>query len=426
MRIQQLEIDLAAKQDAFRALHRDLTALFDAENRESTAEERARLQALLDEAKAIKVKVDRAKSDAAMAAEIDALYQRAATPTGQSNSILRSSTGAVVRPTERQIQTLGTQWTNSEAMDFFKKGMHRTGGARWASPTVELEMHATTLSEAAGSGGPLVIPQYLPGILPLLFKRLMVADLLASGTTNSNAIVYMKETTFTNAATPVAEGAAKPESALIFAQVTELVSKIAHWLPVTEEMLEDVAAIASYIDARLRLGVALAEEDQLLNGNGTPPNLLGLLNRAGLATPIAQGVAPDTAADAIFRQVAAIATTSFVYPDGIVINPTNWANIILMKTSQGAYIAGGPFAPSMPTTLWGLSVAPTPSIVAGTALVGAFGTMAQFFRRGGLRVEASNSHQDFFIKNLVAIRAEERGALAVYRPGAFGKVTSLT
>jgi HK97 family phage major capsid protein len=424
MRIQQLEIDLAAKQDAFRALHRDLTALFDAENRESTAEERAKLQALLDEAKAIKVKVDRAKSDAAMAVEIDALYQRAATPIGQSNSILRSHTGAVVRPTERQIQSLGTQWANSEAMEFFRKGMHRTGGAQWASPTLELEMHATTLSEGSGSGGPLVIPQYIPGILPLLFRRLVVADLLASGTTNSNAIVYMKETTFTNAATPVAEGAAKPESALIFAQVTELVSKIAHFLPVTEEMLEDVAAIASYIDARLRLGVALAEEDQLLNGNGTPPNLLGLLNRPGLAAPVVT-TAPDTNADAIFKQITAIATTSFVYPDGIVINPTNWATIILSKTTQGAYIAGGPFTPSQPTTLWGLSVAPTPAIVLGTALVGAFGTMAQFFRRGGLRVEASNSHQDFFIKNLVAIRAEERGALAVYRPGAFGKVTAL-
>jgi HK97 family phage major capsid protein len=422
MRIAQLETDLAAKQAAFHALHRDMTAIFDAENRESTPEERAKLQAVLDEAKAIKVRIDRAKSDQAMTAELDALYTKAAAPQAP----ITSRTGAIIRPTDKQVMTLGQQWAASEAMDYFRKQGHRTGGAQWASPTVELDMFATTLTEGAGSGGALIIPQYQPGIMSLLFKRLMVADLLASGTTNSNAIVYMRETAFTNAATPVSEGAAKPESALTFAQVTELVSKIAHWLPVTEEMLEDVAAIASYIDARLRLGVALAEEDQLLNGNGTPPNLLGLLNRSGLATAVVQGAAPDTGADAIFRQVAAIATTSFVYPDGIVINPTNWSTIILMKTSQGAYIAGGPFAPSMPTSLWGLNVAPTPSIVAGTALVGAFGTQAQLFRRGGLRVEASNSHQDFFIKNLVAIRAEERAALAVYRPGAFGKVTSLT
>jgi HK97 family phage major capsid protein len=76
--------------------------------------------------------------------------------------------------------------------------------------------------------------------------------------------------------------------------------------------------------------------------------------------------------------------------------------------------------------LWGLPVAVTPAMTAGTALVGAYASAAQVFRKGGIRVEASNSHQDFFIKNLVAIRAEERLALAVYRPGAFGEVTGLT
>ena len=64
-------------------------------------------------------------------------------------------------------------------------------------------------------------------------------------------------------------------------------------------------------------------------------------------------------------------------------------------------------------------------MAAGTALVGAFKTAAQLFRKGGLRVEASNSHSDFFTKNLVAIRAEERLALAVYRSAAFGTVTGL-
>jgi HK97 family phage major capsid protein len=64
-------------------------------------------------------------------------------------------------------------------------------------------------------------------------------------------------------------------------------------------------------------------------------------------------------------------------------------------------------------------------MTAGTALVGAFKTAAQIFRKGGVRVEASNSHADFFVKNLVAIRAEERLALAVYRPAAFGEVTGL-
>jgi len=123
--------------------------------------------------------------------------------------------------------------------------------------------------------------------------------------------------------------------------------------------------------------------------------------------------------------MAAIATTAFVYPEGIVINPTNWFTIQIGKDTTGRYLAGNPFQPLPANSLWGVPVAPTPSIVAGTALVGAFATASQVFRKGGIRVEASNSHQDYFVKNLVAIRAEERLALCVYRPGAFGKVTGL-
>src|SRR5262249_3527123 len=141
----------------------------------------------------------------------------------------------------------------------------------------------TTLTEDPASGGGLVVPDVQPGIIPLPTRKIVVADLLAPGTTTSNAVTFMEETTFTNAAAPVAEGTAKPESALVFTQKTESVRKLAHWLPVTDEILEDVAQLTSYINQRLRLGVQLAEDDQLLNGNGTAPNLLGLLNRTGLA-----------------------------------------------------------------------------------------------------------------------------------------------
>jgi HK97 family phage major capsid protein len=102
---------------------------------------------------------------------------------------------------------------------------------------------AATLTEDAASGGDLVITDYQPGILPMPRRPLTVADLMASGTTTSNTVGYMKETTDTNAAAPVAEGATKPESTIIFDAVTDPVVKIATWLPVTEEMLEDVPTI---------------------------------------------------------------------------------------------------------------------------------------------------------------------------------------
>jgi HK97 family phage major capsid protein len=311
---------------------------------------------------------------------------------------------------------------NSDVAAFFERGGHRASAA-WRSPTVDVPygaMFATTLTEDPTSGGKLVVPQYLPGIVPSPTRPIVVMDLLRAGQTNSNMILYEQETTFTNAAAPTAEGSAKPESALVFDQVSEAVLKIAHWIPVTEELLEDVPAAQSYIDARLQLGVQLAEEDQLLNGNGTPPNFKGLLARA--TAPTITQSAGESVADAILRQIAAISATAFVRPSGLVMNPSDYTQMLVLKSSTGEYIGPSPFETPMTPMLWGLPVALTPAMPAKTVLAGAFSSFGQFFRRGGLRVEASNSHQDYFIKNLVAIRAEERGALCVYRPSAFGKV----
>jgi len=430
MNLAQLETDLRTKKQALRALVENTaracqdhvvtpaTATTPAVvGRLMTADEKAAIKVQQDECAAIQARIDGMQGDAALVRLVQGM-----TADGGNN-------GADPRAAASRL-SVGQQFVSDEGVRaFLAAGGHRRNGA-WASPPVECfgPLHATTLTEDPASGGKLLVPQYLPGVRSVMFKRLVVSDLMASGQATSNAIIYMVETTFTNAAAAVAEGLAKPESALVFDQRTDPVSKIAHWLPVTEEFLEDVPAISSYIDARLTLGVQLAEEDQLLNGNGTPPNIMGVMNRAGLATAVARNAGatpPEGNADAILRQITAIATTAFVYPDGIVMNPANWFTIATSKDAQGQYFGGGPFS-SLPTaSLWGTPVAITPSIVANTALVGAFGTMSQVFRKGGIRVEASNSHQDFFIKNLVAIRAEERLALAVYRPGAFGKVTGL-
>lgn len=379
-----------------------------------TDEEKAALQAILDEGTAIKAQLTRAQGDANQTAEIARLTE-GLNLTGDAGG---NNGGRTHAPA---LKSVGTQLVEDPAWRAWMKAPGARTGSAWMSPSVELQ--ATTLDTSAGSGGPLIITDFQPGILPLLFKRLMVADLLGSGTTGSNSITYFKETTFTNAAAAVAEGATKPESTLIFALQTDLVHKIAHWLPITEEMLEDVDQSRSYVDMRLILGVKLAEEDQLLNGSGVGANIQGLLNRVGLTAAQPRGA--DVNADCIFKMVTTISSTIFIQPDGIVLNPTNWQTIQLTKNANGNYLGTGPWNNAQPTQLWGYPVAVTPSIVANTGLVGAFKQAAQFFRKGGLRVEASNSHSDFFVKNLVAIRAEERGALAVYRPAAFGTCTGL-
>lgn len=426
MNIDAMKRDLATKKAAATALleqtsraceaheETDADGKVTAKGRLMTAEERQAIQAKIDDANQLKARIERAEGDVNLTAEIERL-------TGEMKP---STPPPAARPA---IATLGQQFVASEAGRFFREKRHQ-GSRNWAAPIAELDMHgirAATLSTDPASGGKLVISDYRPGIVPLPSRRLSVRDLLAPGTTDSNSVTYMVETTFTNAAAPVAEGALKPESTLVFNQVTDLVQKIAHWLPVTEEMLEDVSQIASYIDARLRLGVELTEEDQLLNGNGTPPNLSGILDRVGLTAPHVR-TDPETNIEAIFKQQMAIFNASFVMPDGHVVNPANWTTIALAKDTNGQYYGAGPFAGALAPTLWGLPVSITPSIVLGTSLTGAFKSQAQIFDKGGIRVEASNSHADFFIKNLVAIRAEERLALAVYRPAAFGTTTMLT
>lgn len=431
MKLAQLESDLKAKKDAVASLIESTARACDEHvvtpatattpavtGRLKTAEEKAAIDQGLAECKAIQARIDSMKSDASMLDQLEKMT--AGMTSGGTNGAKPRVPGMGV------VKSLGQHFIDSETFAWLK-GTSHARGTGWTSPSSELpaitDIYGATLTSDGASGGDLITPDYRPGIVEHLFRQLVVADLIASGQTDSNLISYMKELAPTNAAAPVAEGAVKPESTLVFDAATAPVRKIATWLPVTDEMLEDVPAIRGFIDNRLRMFVQLAEDDQLLNGNGVAPNLLGLRNQPGKQAAQARGT--DTNADAILKQITAIAVNAFIQPDGVTMHPTNWQTIQLAKDANGQYYGSGPFAAPQVPRIWGLPVAVTLAMTAGVALPGAYRTGAQFFRKGGLRVEASNSHSDFFVRNLTAIRAEERGALAVYRPGGFGEVTGL-
>lgn len=282
-------------------------------------------------------------------------------------------------------------------------------------------------AEPSSSG--LTSIEKLPGIVELGVRPLMVKDLIAPGATNNTTIRYIREVSFTNYATTVAEGAAKPEALFEYAEVDAPVRKIAAYTKVTDELFADYLAIASYINQRLPYMVERTEEDQILNGDGNSPNLTGILQTAGIQTEAKGG---DTVADAIYKAMTKIRFTGFFEPDGLVMHPTDWQNLRLLKDGNNQYYGGGPFTGAYGASplvqfdsIWGKPVAITPAISAGTALVGAFRLGAQYFQREGLTIEMTNSDQDDFIKNKMTIRCEERLALAVYRALAFCTVTGL-
>ena len=274
--------------------------------------------------------------------------------------------------------------------------------------------------------------QKLPGVPGILDQQpLMVADLFAQGMTGATTIRYIQEDSYTQAATAVAEGAAKPEATLNVSEVDATVRKIAAWTKVTDEMLSDHEQMSSYINARLAYMVQSLEDNHLLNGSGASNQIKGVLNFTGLQT--VSGAANPL--DGIMRAIAYVRGANgagFGEPDAIIVNPRDWMNMKLTKDANEQYYGGGPFSGiygaglySNVTNIWGLPAVITTAIAQGTALVGQFKMAAQIFRKRGLTIESTNSDQDDFIKNLFTVRAEQRLALAVYQPNKFCTVTGI-
>jgi HK97 family phage major capsid protein len=275
------------------------------------------------------------------------------------------------------------------------------------------------VADVMGAAGDLVVPDRGALISPPA-RRMTVRDLLTPGRTGSSSIQYPQETGYTNAANTVAETGlvTKPQSDIKFDIKTSAVTTIAHWVLATRQILDDAPMLQSYIDGRLRYGLAYAEELQLLHGDGTGTNLNGIYTQAVAITD--PGVIPMPQKLDVLR-FAMLQASLAEYPStGIVLHPTDWAGIELTKDSQGRYIIGDPKSEA-PARVWGLPVVATQAMLLGKFLVGAFKQGAQIFDRQDARVEISTEDSDNFRKNLVTILAEERLALAVYRPQAFVK-----
>jgi HK97 family phage major capsid protein len=236
----------------------------------------------------------------------------------------------------------------------------------------------------------------------------------------------------TFAASEQAEGGAKQESGLTYVDVDANVRTIAAYQKMPKQSLSDVAALQSIIDNRLRYSVQRRLEDQVLAGNGTSPNLRGILATSGIGA-VAYTVIP--LGELILSGMTQIMLAE-ADPTGIVLNPSDWQKILTTKASGsgeylnevepvmgpglGAEVGGSPSVP----TLWGIPVVHSTVITAGTALVGDFTIGAQVFIREGVNVLMSDSDGSDFTSNRVTILADMRAALAVWRPAAFASVAT--
>lgn len=290
-----------------------------------------------------------------------------------------------------------------------EKGESWKGRATFSAKTI------TSETGTSGAAGDFIIPQRIPDVVVAPNRPLVVRDLLGAGTTSSSSLDWVQETGFTNNAAPVAEGAQKPESNITFELQTTGVKTIAHWIMATKQVLADVPMLMSYIDGRLRYGLALVEEDQILRGDGTGQNLHGLIPQA-TAYDTNRSKVGDTRIDRIRRAMTQVRLAQY-RATGILMHPSDWEEIELTKSTTHEYIWANPNGLLGPT-LWGLPVIDTTALEEGEFLVGSFKQAATVWDREQSVVDVSTEDRDNFIKNMVTIRAEERLALTVFRPEA--------
>lgn len=252
-------------------------------------------------------------------------------------------------------------------------------------------------------------------------QRLTVRDLLAPGDTESNAVAYLRELLFTNNAAPVAENTTKPYSEITFEEVLSGVKTVAHLMKIAKQTLDDLPQLRSIINGRLLNGLKRVEDTQLLFGSGVGNNLHGVYTQATAFANPSTKTTPSNSLD-VMRLAMLQVTLAELSATGHVMHDIDWTDIELIKDANTkGYLFSNPFG-TLEARLWGLPVAQTNQAgMLGNFLTGSFADAAQIFDREDANVVVSTENADDFEKNMVSIRAEERLALAVYRPQAFVK-----
>lgn len=397
------------------------------------AEDRTEYDASMAKARGVLDQIKVAKQDLAVLDEAKQLAGEIGDPAAKDDLDAQGS-----KPVRERVKSLGLQVVESPEFKAMLApfGGHVSEKSRIQSDPISIK--GLFVGGTDTSAGAFVVNEQT-GIVEMLGRKpLTIRDLVSVRRTGSDAVEYVEQTSHTNAAAVVAEatssaaptapasgpnplvldanGGYKPEGAWAFVRRTANVKTIAEWVPATKRALADVDALEGLINDELRLDVAEAEEGQILNGNGSGENFTGINSWSGVQT---QTFTTDLLTS-VRKGITKARTIGRVNPNALVVNPADAEKIDLLQDGELRYRFGGPAAIGN-RTMWGVPVVESESQAAGTGLLGDY-AKAVIWDREQTTVTMTDSHADFFIRNLVAILAEERLAFAVTRPTAFVKV----
>lgn len=329
---------------------------------------------------------------------------------------------------EKGVKLRGLNPEKKSFIDFVKGNDKYQALTQKNQPSAEIEITKSdmaSMSETKVTSAGLVAPQYDPVIQGAPRQNLLIRDLIPTTPVTGQAFTYFRELLHTLGAGMVAEGAAKPTSNVTFEQVTDTIKKIAVWMPVTDEALDDVPQLYSYIQELLRFDLELKREGQLLKGDGTGNNLNGIMTQATVFDPDLSK-ATDTAIDTVRRAIYQARKQSKLPADAVVMSDLDWMNIELQKDGENRYLFANLQGLVTPV-LWGRPIVASDSMdegdgatTGGEFLTGSFQQGARIYDRMGFTIKVGMINDDF-IKNQRAILVEERLGLAVRKKYAFVK-----
>jgi len=362
--------------------------------------------------------ISRADEIVAELEQVDELLEKASAKASQMEALGQTSkTTKIEKGIKMETKTLAERLGDAIKASGIVRGAHPGQAA--------VELKAATDVVVSPNPGDVEISDR---IVAVPNGRLQVRDLFPTEQVSSPTIGFYQVTT-EGTAGAVAENGAKPQMSAAGELVTVALKKIAAILKISDEMLEDYPRLVSVIRNRGLYAKDLAQENQLINGTGTGAQLTGLLNAGITTATYAQGADAQAKAEAIYGAAMGIKSATGYDADAVILNPTDWEEIRLAKDGNDQYLGGGFFQNAygnggyeLVPAIWGLRVALSSYVTAGTIIVGAFQQGAAVAVKGGPRVEVGYDADDFS-HDRSTLRIEERCALEVFVPGAFVAIT---
>ena len=415
----------------------EITAAVEKDGRDFSAEERAELKTLIEGARDLRTQKTAAKAtadaDSALLDELKAMSAEKDNHEPLSPGEAKALNDAVLTGATVGGQSTGSHKSIGEvftASDEYKALVKRYPNG--IGEKARVNMDPVLVGDIKALLGPtsatgMVQADTLGFMGPAIWGRpLMLRDVVTNGRTTSDSVEFARQLAQTNNAAPVptsttdvvdatpttAEGY-KPQSIFTFEKVTQPVKTVAHWLAATKRSISDVGQLRTLIDQFLRFGLEEELEDQMIDGDGTGENFPGILTTSGIQTQTYSTSIPDT----IRKAITKVETVGRARATAVALHPSDDEALDLLKDTTGRYFGNGPFGVG-PSTIWGRPRVVTEAVDAGIAIVADW-RFAVLWDREGATVSVSDSHMDFFIRNLVAVLAELRAAFGVIRPAAF-------